>query len=29
MFYITFGLTWAIGVVTGALLMLIWDMLVN
>jgi hypothetical protein len=29
MFYIVFGLTWAIGVVTGALFMLIWDMLVN
>jgi len=29
MFYIIFGLTWAIGVVTGALFMLIWDMLVD
>ena len=29
MFYIVLGLTWAIGVVTGALFMLIWDMLVN
>ena len=29
MFYIVLGLTWAIGIVTGALFMLIWDMLVN
>jgi len=27
MFYVVLGLTWAIGVVTGALFILIWDMI--
>jgi hypothetical protein len=27
MFYVVIGLIWAIGVVTGAILMLIWDMI--
>ena len=27
MFYVVLGLTWAIGVVTGALFILIWDMM--